>query len=77
MECQKPITVNYNNQMIGEYKLDLFVENKIIVELKALSTITNQHRSQILNYLKASNLNVGLILNFGNTSLQIERKIWK
>lgn len=62
---QVPIKVRYAGQIIGEYFADLLVEDKVIVELKAVEKIIPVHEAQLLNYLKATDLEVGLLLNFG------------
>jgi len=74
-EKQKPITVYYRNQIVGEYFADIIVNGKVIVELKAGSSIVSEHEAQLLNYLKASKLEVGLLLNFG-TFGTFKRKIF-
>lgn len=62
---QHPINVYYDGAVIGEYYADLVVENAIIVELKAAKCLLVEHEAQILNYLKATQIEVGLLLNFG------------
>ena len=62
---QAPIVVFYDKQVVGEYVADLLVEDKVIVELKAARSITDVHEAQLLNYLKAAECEVGLLLNFG------------
>lgn len=62
---QYPIKVHFEEKIIGEYFADLFVDNCIIVELKAAETISKEHEAQLLNYLKATKIEVGLLLNFG------------
>lgn len=64
-KSQVPIPVYYDEQLIGEYYADLVVEGKVIVELKAAHTIIEQFEAQLLNYLKATDVEVGLVLNFG------------
>jgi GxxExxY protein len=64
---QAPIVVRYANQIVGEYSADLLVEDKVIVEMKASRTIADAHEAQLLNYLKATEYEVGLLLNFGPT----------
>ncbi len=61
---QAPIQVQYKGQVVGEYFADLIVEDKIIVELKAVSNLSPSHEAQLLNYLKATPYEVGLLLNF-------------
>ena len=72
-ERQKPLTVNYKGLLLGEYRADLVVEEKIIIELKAISTLTPAHESQALHYLAATGLRLALLLNFGRASLQARR----
>lgn len=61
--------------MVGKRKLDLLVEDKILIELKAVSEWEKKHFNQVLNYLEAFNVEIGLLLNFGLESLQIKRFI--
>ena len=72
---QFPINVTYNGAVVGEYISDLIVESKIIVELKASKTIDDSHVAQCLNYLKATNMRLGLIINFGKPKVEIKRVI--
>ena len=65
VESQKQIKVYYKNVEVGEYYADLIVNDKVILELKATETITEAHEFQLLNYLKSTNIEVGLLLNFG------------
>jgi GxxExxY protein len=74
-EKQKPIKVYYNEQIIGDYYVDILVENKVIIELKAAEGIVIEHELQLINYLKATNLEIGLLLNFGKQA-QFKRKIF-
>lgn len=62
---QFPIKVLYNNQIIGDYYADILVENCIVVELKAAETLIPEHEQQVINYLKATDLELGLLFNFG------------
>lgn len=64
-EREVPMTVRYRDQVVGEYRADLIVEGKIIIETKVGDRINDAHEMQLLNYLRASGLRVGLILNFG------------
>ena len=70
---QARFDVVYKDAVVGEYIPDLVVHDKIIVEMKTIEFITEKNRSQILNYLKATGLKVGLVLNFGNAKLEWER----
>ncbi len=62
---QYPITVYYDKNVVGEYFADLLVENSLIIEIKAAKCILPEHEAQLLNYLKATEIEVGLLLNFG------------
>jgi GxxExxY protein len=75
--CQKqvPVTVYYQGFAVGDYYADIIVENKIILELKAAETLVEEHELQLINYLKATNIEIGLLLNFGKEP-QIKRKIF-
>ncbi len=66
VEAQKQIKVYFRKQLGGEYFADLIVEDKVIVELKATELLMNAHVAQTLNYLKATEIEVGLLLNFGD-----------
>ncbi|MBA4407162.1 GxxExxY protein [bacterium] len=78
MKCekQKPIDVYYKEKKIGEYFADIIVQDSVIVELKAAEGLVEEHEAQLLNYLKATEIEVGLLLNFGKTP-QIKRKIFE
>jgi GxxExxY protein len=65
VEAQKQIKVYFKNQLVGEYYSDLLVEDKVIVELKATELLMNVHVAQIINYLKSTPIEVGILLNFG------------
>ncbi|MEI6634517.1 MAG: GxxExxY protein [Chlamydiota bacterium] len=64
-ESQVPLKVAYKGQIVGDYFADIIVENKVLIEVKAAEEICPEHEAQILNYLKATDIEVGLILNFG------------
>lgn len=74
-EKQKPITVNYNGQIVGEYFADIIVNNCVIIELKAAEVLMEEHELQLINYLKATEMEVGLLLNFGKKP-EIKRKLF-
>jgi GxxExxY protein len=65
VEAQKQIKVYFKKQLVGEYYSDLLVEDKVIVELKATELLMNVHVAQIMNYLKATPIEIGLLINFG------------
>ena len=62
---QYPIKVSYENEIIGEYYADIVVNNEVIIEIKAARQLAREHEAQLLNYLKATDIEVGLLLNFG------------
>ena len=70
-----PIKVFYEKQLVGEYFADIIVEGKVIVELKAAESLCEAHEFQLINYLKATELEIGLLLNFGKKP-QFRRKIF-
>ncbi len=73
-----PMTVSYKGKQLEKsFRLDFFCYDKIIVELKAVQAITNEHYLQVYNYLKASDCDLGLLINFGNASLEYERILKK
>ena len=73
-EREKALQLYYRGiKLKQEYVADFICYGKIIVELKAVSELTDKHRAQVFNYLKATNLDLGLLVNFGETSLKIER----
>lgn len=75
VERQKPINVYYDDKLVGEYFADLIVEDKVIIELKAADSLIEEHELQLINYLKATEIEVGLLLNFGKKP-EIKRKIF-
>lgn len=70
---QAPIKIYFEEQLVGDYYADILVEDKIILELKIVDQIIDLHRDQILNYLRATGLKLGMILNFKKTKLEYER----
>ena len=64
-EQQKPVTVGYRGRIVGEYVADMLIDNKVIIELKAVRTVEDTHFAQLFNYLKATGYEVGLLINFG------------
>ena len=73
--CEVPLRVLYRSQTVGEYCADMIVEDKIIVEAKAVSKLDPVHEVQLVNYLKATGLNVGLLINFGR-SVEVKRRVF-
>jgi GxxExxY protein len=75
VEKQKRIKVFYENKEVGEYFADLAVNELVIVELKACETLCEEHEFQLINYLKATDIEVGLLLNFGKKP-ELKRKVF-
>ena len=71
---QQQIKVEYKGHVVGDYQCDLLLENKVIVEIKSVKNLLPEHDAQLLNYLKATGLKVGLLLNFGPKP-QIKRRM--
>ncbi|EHO42622.1 hypothetical protein Calab_3016 [Caldithrix abyssi DSM 13497] len=72
-EREKEMPIFYHGYEIGTRRIDFFVENKIMVEVKAIKQLEDVHLAQALNYLEAYNMEVGLLINFGATSLEFKR----
>ncbi|WP_455621396.1 GxxExxY protein [Parabacteroides sp.] len=74
-KAQHPIHVYYDGHLVGEYIADIIVDGIVMLELKAVSELNMDHEAQLLNYLKATRMELGLLLNFG-TRPQVKRKIF-
>lgn len=74
-QAQLPIQVHFHGRIVGDYIADILVENTIILELKAQDRILQLHKAQTLNYLRATQYRLALLLNFGKTSLEYERLV--
>ncbi len=72
---QYGVTVMYDGVIVGDYAVDLLVQEPVIVELKAIKAVAEIHRAQCINYLRATGLQVCLLLNFGNPRLDIKRVV--
>ena len=70
---QYPMFVYYKEKEVGEYFADLYVEDSVIVELKTASAIAPIHKAQLLNYLRATNKEIGLLINFGSSGVEVKR----
>jgi len=75
-ENQVPVRVYYDGEVVGDYIADFVVEGKVVVEVKALSVLTGVDEAQLLNYLKATDKDVGLLLNFGKKA-EVKRRIFE
>lgn len=72
-EQQYPIPVKYDEYLVGDYYADILVENEIVVEIKAVENLNKKHEAQVVNYLNGTGLDIGLLINFGE-SVEIKRK---
>jgi GxxExxY protein len=70
---QVPMKVTFRSVVVGDFFADLFVENKVIVELKAVTRVLAEHKAQVINYLNATGIDVGLLVNFGHPRLEYYR----
>lgn len=74
-DSQKILNVYYKNQLVGDFKADIIVEDKIIIEIKGVTKLMPQHEAQLINYLKATGIKVGLLVNFGE-ELEFKRRVF-
>ncbi len=74
-EAQRPITVHYEGEVVGEFVADIVVEDTVILELKAVRRVVQAHEVQLVNYLVATGKPVGLLLNFGEHKVEVKRKV--
>lgn len=73
VQSDVPIDVSFRGQKVGVFRADLVVAEKVLVEVKAVRTLAPEHQAQVINYLKATGLKVGLLVNFGRSRLEIKR----
>ena len=73
VSIQHPIKVQFRGECVGDFFADLFVEECLIVELKAVKALAPEHQAQTINYLRATGIEVGLLINFGNPKLEFKR----
>ena len=74
VDNEVPINVYYNNVIVGEFRADIVVENTVILELKATQHLSPVHEAQLVNYLTATDIEHGLLINFGGEKIEIKRK---
>jgi len=72
---QAPVKAYFEGQVVGDYYADILVDNKIILELKAVNRILDVHRAQVLNYLRATEIKLAMILNFGKPRFEYKRLV--
>lgn len=73
VQSQVPIPVTFRGKRVGDFYADLLVDGRVIVELKAVRAIVPEHQAQLINYLNATGIEVGLLINFGNPKLELKR----
>ncbi len=73
-ETEKPIKVFYDGISVGEYKADIIIDNRLILELKAVQNLCTAHEVQLVNYLTATGIDDGLLINFGGEKIDIRHK---
>ena len=73
VERQIPLNVSFRGVMVGDFSADMVVEGKVLLELKAVDALSNRHFAQLLNYLKATGIEVGMVINFGTPKIQYRR----
>jgi GxxExxY protein len=74
VEAEKSLRVYYDNQIVGDFYIDLYVENKVVVELKSVENLVKQHEVQLVNYLQGLQKDIGLLINFGSSGVEVKRK---
>jgi len=74
VEAEKPLKVYYNDQVVGDFYVDLFIEGTVIVELKSVQGLAKEHEVQLVNYLNGLNKEIGLLINFGPSGIEVRRK---
>ncbi len=73
---EKGLSVKYKGQIVGNYRPDFLIENKVILELKAVEFVPKSFETQLIHYLKTTNYNLGILANFGSSKLLIKRFVW-
>jgi len=77
VESEKPLKVFYDGQVVGDFYIDLFVENTVVVELKSVQNLIKEHEVQLVNYLNGLKKEIGLLINFGSSGVEVKRKYRK
>jgi len=74
VETEKPLNVFYEGNVVGEFFVDLFVDGEVVIELKSVRNLAKEHEVQLVNYLNGLNRDIGLLINFGPTGVDVKRK---
>lgn len=77
VEAEKPLKVYYDNQIVGDFYIDLFIEDTVVVELKSVQNLLIEHEVQLVNYLNGLKKDIGLLINFGPSGVEVKRKFRK
>jgi len=74
VEPEKPLQVYYDAQIVGDFYVDLLIEDNIVVELKSVQNLAKEHEVQLVNYLNGLRKEIGILINFGESGVQVKRK---
>ena len=77
VEAEKPLKVYYGNQIVGDFYVDLYINEAVVVELKSVQRLNKEHEVQLVNYLNALKKEIGLLINFGQSGVEVKRKYRK
>jgi len=77
VESEKPLQVFYDEQVVGDFNVDLFVENAVVIELKSVQNLAKGHEVQVVNYFNGLRKEIGLLINFGPSGVEVKRKYRK
>jgi GxxExxY protein len=77
IESEKPLKVYYENKIVGDFYIDLYVEDAVVIELKSVENLSKQHEIQLVNYLNGLKTDIGLLINFGPSGVEVKRKYRK
>ena len=77
VESEVPLNVYYDAQVVGNFNVDLFVENAVLIELKSVRNLAKSHEVQLVNYLNGLRKEIGLLINFGVSGVEVKRKFRK
>ena len=73
-EAEKPLKVLYDNQVVGDFFIDLYIEDIVLVELKSVQNVVKEHEVQLVNYLNGLKKDIGLLIHFGSSGVEVRRK---
>jgi len=74
VEAEKPLKVYYGDQIVGDFYVDLYINEAVVVELKSVQSLNKEHEVQLVNYLNALEKEIGLLINFGPSGVEVKRK---